>query len=447
MRRKKTLPRAKQSTRPLFLEPLEARQLLSYTITDLGTFGGPISAATGINAAGQVAGSAYEAGAGADAFLWDPTTGLQDLGTLGGSTSTGTAINNAGQVAGSSLTAEGLTRAFLWDPDNGMQNLGTLGGNFSAAAGLNDAGQVVGNSFTADGAQHATLWDPSAGVQDLGTLDNPNLSSFAYGINNSGQVVGSSQITGGPVRAFLWDPDNGMQDLGTLGGRSSMAIAINDAGQVVGSAFAPDEYPHAFLWDAKNGMQDLGTLGGLDSFATALDSTGDVVGRVELDIGQFHAFLYQAGKTMDLNGLIDPNSGWTLTEADGINDQGQIVGKGVSPDGHTHGFLLTPDEATGLRGQLRSDHHLAQPVHRLPLVDHFALAALAPQPSYGRVALPTNIPTLDRREVLIPGMLMNAESRSHAQPAADQSLLPATAVLPADSVNVLAAEALALDLV
>jgi hypothetical protein len=45
---------------------------------------------------------------------------------------------------------------------------------------------------------------------------------------------------------------------------------------------------------------------------------------------------------LDLNGLIPPNSGWSLTAAYGINDRRQITGEGTF-NGQTHGFLLTPD--------------------------------------------------------------------------------------------------------
>ena len=44
----------------------------------------------------------------------------------------------------------------------------------------------------------------------------------------------------------------------------------------------------------------------------------------------------------DLNNLIAPTSGWTLEEANGINDLGQIVGGGYNSSGQWHAFLLTP---------------------------------------------------------------------------------------------------------
>jgi probable HAF family extracellular repeat protein len=43
----------------------------------------------------------------------------------------------------------------------------------------------------------------------------------------------------------------------------------------------------------------------------------------------------------DLNSLLPANSGWELTTANAINEQGQIVGSGKK-DGQTKAFLLTP---------------------------------------------------------------------------------------------------------
>jgi probable HAF family extracellular repeat protein len=44
----------------------------------------------------------------------------------------------------------------------------------------------------------------------------------------------------------------------------------------------------------------------------------------------------------DLNNLISPNSGWTLSDAAGINDNGQIIGQGTNPSHQYHAYLLTP---------------------------------------------------------------------------------------------------------
>src|SRR5512134_1603622 len=64
----------------------------SYTVTDLGTFGGSYSAAADINAAGQVVGAAYTVNNVSRAFLYSDGA-MTDLGTLGGDWSVALAIN------------------------------------------------------------------------------------------------------------------------------------------------------------------------------------------------------------------------------------------------------------------------------------------------------------------------------------------------------------------
>ena len=99
-----------------------------------------------------------------------------------------------------------------------------------------------------------------------------------------------------------------MHDLGTLGGNYSAAFGINDHSQVVGSSAPGPGVTHAMIYDPTNGM-------------------------------------------VDLNTLIDPSLGWTLTSAGAINNAGDIVGTGniiVDVPGHgptefdTEAFLLVP---------------------------------------------------------------------------------------------------------
>jgi probable HAF family extracellular repeat protein len=91
-------------------------------------------------------------------------------------------------------------------------------------------------------------------------------------------------------------------------------------------------------------MQGLATLGGLNSYAYNVAASGQVVGasEVEMDSDYTHAFLYTSASGMiDLNSLIDPLSGWELSDASDINEAGQITGQGLIGDEY-HGYLLTP---------------------------------------------------------------------------------------------------------
>src|SRR5262249_30187913 len=183
--------------------------------------------------------------------------------------------------------------------------------------------------------------------------------SIANAINNSGQVVGRSDS------AVLWDNSNGGHSLGTLPNfpRLSTAYAINDVGQVVGASESFSAGEEAFLWTpaSPNGtsgtMTDLGTLPGFSqSRALGINSAGTVVGYAYgVPTGVFRAFVIIGGVMYDLNDLIPPDSGITLTQAVGINQTGQILAGGVSTSGTAAAWLLTPSVPVDSTGPVTSN--------------------------------------------------------------------------------------------
>jgi probable HAF family extracellular repeat protein len=315
----------------------------TYTVVDLGTLGGSLAAASGINDSGQVVGNSFTTGDLAEhPFLWSGGR-MTDLGTLGGTLGEAFGVNGSGQVVGlSQISGDVAFHAFLVSGGL-MRDLGTLPGfSNSAAASINASGQIAGYSYTNGLTTFRTLLFNGGVMTDLGTLGGAN--SFALGINGSTQVVGSSDVAGNAARrAFLFS-GGVMHDLGTLGGTNSEAIAINEIGQVVGSAdTAGNNAKRAFLYSG-GVMHDLGTLGGPGlSTALGINDAGQIVGLSSLPGDPTpRAFLYSDGLMRNLNDLIAPNSlpqGVTLAEAQGINSSGQIVANSVD---NFHAYLLTP---------------------------------------------------------------------------------------------------------
>jgi probable HAF family extracellular repeat protein len=357
-------------------------------MTDIGAL--PVnnnSAAGSINSRGWITGQSQSATIDPvfgvpefHAVLWKHGQ-IIDLGTLdSGTESLGIYVNDAGQVVGFSTIntnpdpvgfAGFPTHTFIWE--NGEKlDIGTLGGA-NAFPGASCSNQprdlVVGGSTTTTAVNSGTglpdadpfLWYKGKMI-DLGTLGGTN--GFAQCANHRHQVIGMSSLaanpaacnSGGPgCHAFFWE-DGVIKDLGTLGGDNSEAIWLNEAGDVVGSADLTgptgNQIHDAVLWrDGK--IHDLGTVPGDPcSRGRGLNSHGQVVGGSSDCHNFLHAFVWEEGGPMqDLNKLIQPGTGYQLTNAFNINDRGEILAK-AAPLGFTpnddadlgHLVLLVPCE-------------------------------------------------------------------------------------------------------
>ncbi|BDI30872.1 hypothetical protein CCAX7_29230 [Capsulimonas corticalis] len=326
---------------------------LRYVLQDLGPVGTSAAIRFAINDKGQVAGARDER-----ALLWD--NGHETpIGAIGRyHYGAALAINNAGAVAATYYNYDNYPHTLLWQDGEKSPALPARY-RYNEPHGVNDLGWVVG-SIRAGGhdAQGGLMTQAflcaNGQTQILGTLGGDH--SMAYGVNDSGQVVGKADLARTylertahgftrPTHAFLWQ--NGvMQDLGTLGGDNSLACAVNQRGQAVGYSSTDDGTVHACFWD--NGQAiDLGTLPGHDnSEARAVNDLGVAVGQsgVNADVTPPRAVLWSDGRVVDLNGAVTNAPQWTLQCADGVNNAGQIVGKGLV-GGVTHAFVLTPQTA------------------------------------------------------------------------------------------------------
>jgi probable HAF family extracellular repeat protein len=305
----------------LVLERLEERCLLTYTVTDIGSFGGA-SYARAVNDAGQIAGYYYPTGSNLSRALLYSDGTLIDLDSASYSCASG--INNLGQVVGMARVGGSVDDVVVWQ-DGTMNDLGADGDNPSHAKAINDSGQVAG---TSDGSTWMAFLYSDGAFTDLGTLSGPR--SFGTGINNAGQVVGNSTYEGGGnfnYHAFIWQ-DGVMTELSAFSGQYYYAQGINDVGQVI----VLSNLNHAYIWN--NGA--VTDLGAGEPFG--INNAGQVVG-----YSAGSATLWDQGTVTNLNDVLSNGDGWHLLEARAINNVGQIVGYGTNPDGQTRGFLLTPD--------------------------------------------------------------------------------------------------------
>ena len=159
---------------------------------------------------------------------------------------------------------------------------------------INDAGVAVGcNEYTrsGEGCGHAVRYD---GVtRTLTTLPDFGFSAGATNVSADGRTVTGVIYDSGLIgRAAIWR-DGEPRLVGLLGGHS-MAMSVNSQGTVVGH------------------------------------------------LGQLHgngAWMRREGESVTMLDSLVPDSGWELTEADGVSDRDEIVGSGVI-DGQTRAFQL-----------------------------------------------------------------------------------------------------------
>lgn len=321
-------------------------------ITDLGTLGGRQSTAIKANLLGQTIGASLTAKS--DPFAYSPMAGCRYSPISEAGANWNTFAENTFFAPGAAET-----HATLWW-GGAKFDMGTLGGPDSAAVDVNVLGQAVGWSYTSYQANgfgvpdvHPFVWNPlTRKMRDLGSLGGA--CAIAAAINTRGEVVGYSTLADNVTeRPFLWTAKEGMRDLGTLGGSFAHADQINERGEIVGySTMVPrgqGQAPtyakgRAFYWkDGK--MTNLGTFGDDYSQANSINNLGQIVGETfSATTGESLSgwISDRGGPLVDLNTLIDSNSGYLIIAAGYITDAGEIGASAILPNGEEHPVKLVP---------------------------------------------------------------------------------------------------------
>ncbi len=323
---------------------------------------------------------------------------------MGGLDPTGTAaavanrISPGGIVAGNAYRAFGVRYPFVWTLSGGMQEIASVpSGTWANAFGVNDSGEVVGSYEYGSGTNlywhaysaRAPYSSDGAGFTDLtlaagqppttngglwgvaGEINNSGDISFGGGIYNGSTFTNTEGTSGSPYPGFGCSGNLLNDNLNTVGGEcgrgapaiwtngswqpledpntaSTIVDAINDSGTEVGytgpqnnDGTAPGI---ATVWSVAGGLS-LGTLpGDANSAALAINNSGVVVGTSN-NASQASApgrgFVYIGGEMYDLNDLIPAGTGYTITEAVGVDDAGDIVANTVK-NGIGRAVLLVP---------------------------------------------------------------------------------------------------------
>ena len=323
-----------------------------YQIYDIGVIdpGDDASQGFGVSHGGIAVGRSIRTG-GSQAFTWTLNGGIVGLPNLAGrSHAVSNSANDNGVVVGTAATTLfGTSRLPVMWQNGAVSQLPLPPGETLGDANSVNASSVAVGSVDAGSLQRGAIYSGGSGTIITQTTTNGSYFVTAFGINDSGRVVGQGIDPMNAARnvGIVYDIGQNMAfEVGALPGfNGALAFGVSNTGYVVGSSMLNQGSGLPFIWSDQGGMVAIPLASGTSQgSARAVNSAGWVVGN---DSSAFSIpFLYDGTNTYRLADLIPPNSGWDLSmntssSADGISEDGVIVGTGVH-NGETHAYAMVP---------------------------------------------------------------------------------------------------------
>lgn len=312
--------------------------------------------AVDINDAGQMVGGYLDADFNGRAAFWDTDGSVHALGLPGVGDGFAYALNNQGQIVGSFMDYVNPTAGLLWNaatPDEST-NLGSDPSVNVSPQDINDAGVVVGG-FGLPAQSRAFVWTQADGLVDYGVADSTVEFEQAHwsAVNTSGKLVGGWNVHSSDIHATVGMVGTAivlpMSDMAAQ--LPSTAVGVNAAGIAVGVGLAdshPDLVPVVFAADGTYSEIAGATLDQESGCAAAINDAGVIVGSAGIGSASgcapgMQAWVYRDGTVYDLYDVVDDPGIFTRFQIGrAINASGVILGAGVTSDGSTASFVLTP---------------------------------------------------------------------------------------------------------
>jgi len=285
---------------------------------------------------------------------------FKDLNVVGNSISNANAINNLNQIAGNQgvLAPNGngtfnlQYRAAIWEDSNIQYAPLTYSNSneYSYGLDINDLGKVTVEHHSSNGKVQGYDWDINRN-QVTKSPPEPIVGSdnfYTFSTNATGTLAGEVKYDTYAVAAIT--DVSGITILGTLGGQSSRSYDVSDSGFVVGWSELQNGKDGSFIWDGDS----MGKLQNLQGVAfTGVSDVNNLGQSVGFSFNQseriLHATLWNGTKAIDLDDYLPQDlkdAGWVLTQANGINDAGWIVGEvRNSITREHHAYVLSTDSA------------------------------------------------------------------------------------------------------
>jgi len=330
-----------------------------------------ISECWGVSGDGSVAFGSSSSSSGREAFRWTAEAGIQPLGDLPGGQVGGYAFDSSydgSVIVGHSSTQNSygnpVQRAYVWTQNAGMKELplpddpyfnnGSTTAWAVSADGTTIVGLAGGTIFDYGAHKKSIIWNLQDNTATL--MDWPSGSSSGFEISEVDiSADGSTILVNGSQKSYLWTQEHGYTE--TVAGATALSP---DGSTIMGTVPFFDEFrDDAFVWTEQSGQQFIGTVDGwISNHGIDISDDGStVVGYLlnnPMQYEDFAAYIWNEQDGVRLIQDILANNynldltGWTLTNATGISDDGMtIVGNGINPDGVEEGWIATiPEPAT-----------------------------------------------------------------------------------------------------
>ena len=323
-----------------------------YQIYDIGVIdvGDDASQGSGVSHGGIAVGRSIHTG-GSQAFTWTLNGGIVGLPNLAGrSYAVSKSATDNGIVVGTAATTLfGTSRLPVMWQNGAVSQLPLPPGETLGDANSVNASSVAVGSVDGGSLQRGAIYSGGSGTIITQTTPTGSFFVTAFGINDSGRIVGQGIDPMNAARnvGIVYDiGQNTAFEVGALPGlNGALAFGVSNTGYVVGSSMLNQGSGLPFTWSDQGGMVAIPLATGTsEGSARAVNSAGWVVGN---DSSAFSIpFLYDGTNTYRLADLIPPGSGWDLSmntssSADGISENGVIVGTGVH-NGETHAYAMVP---------------------------------------------------------------------------------------------------------
>jgi uncharacterized membrane protein len=324
-----------------------------YLIVDMGLVdpGDDGAQANGVSPLGTAAGRCL--GVSNQGFAWSEAGGLLPLPDLAGFPfGVANDANDLGAVVGTcAATPWGADpRPVIWEEGVLAQLALPPGESLGRGEDVNNLGFAVG-SVNGGSLQRAAVYGPTGSFVVTTTTDLGAYGTTFFGVNDANLAVGVGIDPGDAARnvGFVYDiTGDTATEVGALPGRNgAICFGVSNAGHVVGSTMLFQGSGVPFVWTAGGGMQEVPLPAGTSQgMARAVNSDGWVVGTASSAFAV--PFLYDGEATYRLDDLLPADSGWDLAEntfssAEGISEEGMIVGSGVY-QGNIRAYAMIPDD-------------------------------------------------------------------------------------------------------